>query len=1012
MWRVCTYLAFAWALCLFPTGALAQTAASSIAGTVRDASGGVVPGVTVEASSPALIEKVRSAVTDGGGQYRIVDLRPGTYVVTFTLPGFGTVRREGIELTTGFTAAVNAEMRVGELSETITVSGTAPIVDVQNTQRQIVATREVLEALPTARIYTSVGSLIPGMTLDNTRAPGNSSQEVGGTSGVRANYNTGLTIHGSREGDQATQIDGIALVTAGGVDRAPGMLYTEANFQEIVLDVAANAAEIESGGVRVNMILREGGNTFRSRLFGTFGNESMQGTNMTDALRQRGLFDPNRVKSNWEYNGSLGGPVFRDKLWFFASHTRKGNENFIAGQYVNSNLGAWDYAPDLSRQAIDRDNGYGFGGRATWQATPRNKIGAYYDHNFICMCTVGLGARSGAGASGGNVTTLEASELYHRTANILNVSWTAPLTPRLLLEVGWIRGDFFSDTIPQPGVSAPLITDTGLGLTYRNSNPGRDKVLINITNAARGSIAYVTGTHSMKVGTQFRMGNRKEHVGLDRANSTQQMEFRAVNGVPDRVTYYAYPFWQEVYDRPRLGIFAQDQWTKQRLTMNLGVRYDYFRGAYPDHSAGPTMWVPFSRFEEGQAAVAWHDVTPRLGAAYDLFGNGRTALKVSANKYTVFETAARAGGIRAFTQNGSMARRWTDTNGDRWPQGDALNPAANGELGPSLNLNFGKPTATQTYDPDWAFGFGKRAYNWEFSGGVQHELLQGLSVTVAYFRRTFGNFDATVNRALAPGDFDPYCVTIPSDSRLPGGGGQQICGLTDLRADKVGQADNYVTKASNFGDVTERWHGFDFTMQARLPRLLLQGGMAIGRTTADVCAINSSNKHVSVEAAAAISGSTTPNEFCNYETPWSGGTQVKLLGSYTLPWDVQLATTLQHLPGSELSASATYTSAQVAPSLGRPLAAASTVTVPLVKPGTLYGDRLTQIDMRVTKIMTVGRVRLRPAVDLYNLLNSNVVTNESSVYGATTGAAAGSAWQVPISILPARMLKFTVQADF
>jgi hypothetical protein len=255
------------------------------------------------------------------------------------------------------------------------------------------------------------------------------------------------------------------------------------------------------------------------------------------------------------------------------------------------------------------------------------------------------------------------------------------------------------------------------------------------------------------------------------------------------------------------------------------------------------------------------------------------------------------------------------------------------------------------------------------------------------------NLETTDNLAVASSDYDPYCVTAPLDSRLPDGGGQQICGLFDLRQNKVGQQDSVRTSSSPYGDQIESWNGADFTVNARLRNdLLLQGGVSTGKTLTDSC-----------DVVGKIDNPSTL--YCRVETPFL--TQVKLLGAYTLPWKIQVAGTLQSVPGPQIAASAVFSSAQVAQSLGRPLSSAANVTVNVVPPGTMYGDRLYQLDVRFGKIFTLGRRRLHGMVDLYNALNADTVLTQNNTYGTN-----GASWQVPTFIVQARVVKFGVQMTF
>ncbi|HEV8317571.1 MAG TPA: carboxypeptidase-like regulatory domain-containing protein [Vicinamibacterales bacterium] len=311
-------------LLLWPALASAQQA-SGIAGVVTDASGGVPPGVTVEASSPALIEKVRTVITDGEGRYNVVDLRPGSYTVTFTLPGFTTVRREGIALTAGFTATVNAEMRVGALEETITVTGASPLVDTQNTRQQVVVSREVLTALPSSTVTLSnIGIITPGMA---------GQVNVGGSAGAYSMSSVlNVTFHGKSGG--TTAYDGMRI-TDMDCASCTGPIVSPATIDQWTVETGGGLAESDAAGVRVNHIPKSGGNSVSASISGAFANSSLQSDNLTDDLRARGLTSVNGLRYLRSVDGFVGGPIKQDKLWYFIAGRYTASQNQLAGIYFN-----------------------------------------------------------------------------------------------------------------------------------------------------------------------------------------------------------------------------------------------------------------------------------------------------------------------------------------------------------------------------------------------------------------------------------------------------------------------------------------------------------------------------------------------------------------------------------------------------------------------------------------------------------------------------------------------------
>jgi hypothetical protein len=970
-----------------PSAAFAQ---ASITGVVKDASGAVLPGVTVEASSPALIEKARSVVTDGSGQYRIVTLPPGVYAVTFTLSGFSTVRREGIELRGTFTAAVDADLRVGAVTETVTVTGETPLVDVQSATQQRVLGSEVVDAIPTSRMPSSLVELIPGITV--TQGAGNwyglGAHDVGGSVGDIVGI---FAIHGGTFQDSRMTINGLST---GWGNEAFETGYTPnmSAIQETVVDTAASV-ENEVGGVRTNIIPKDGGNVFAGTVFGSFTNEHLTTNNIDDDLRSRGLPHANSVKSNGDFNPGFGGPIRRDKVWFYAAARYLRADNYVAGMYVDTTQddpNVFAYTPDQSRKAVNSGIWKDGQGRVTWQATRLHKFAFSWTQQTSCKCPSLISATQAGGTE----------NRWGRPQRVITGDWTAPVTSRLLVDASILHqinkwGFFPRDSMPS-NIIGFIEQSNGMNVKTRG---GDYRDATNETLRYRFAVSYVTGTHAFKTGVvnSWAMADYNQYA-------IQPIRYRLNRGIANQVILRVRPYHDLWTLDAEPGIYAQDRWTLDRLTLNLGVRYDYKRSHFPEQTIGDpkdpygsARFVPIPFVIPRTDQLRWHDLTPKMAAAYDLFGNGRTAVKVSLNKYLDGTQVDGIGNPVAGNLVLETNRAWGDANANWRPDCDLLAPAANGECGPLANPNFGKVTGgAGQWDPKLLHGWGVRGFNWEFSTSVQRQIVRGISLDAGYFRRWYGNLTTTDDRALAPADFDTFNVFAPSDSRLPDGGNFTVGGLRDLKPVSFGRpSDNRITFAKEFGRSIRHWNGMDLSLNARVrDGVLLQGGMSTGRTSTDNCDL--------VQKLPELSPAI-PLGYCHVDTKFL--TQFKFLGSYTIPRvDVQISGSMQSIPGPEIQANYVVPTALAAVSLGRPLSgSAPNVTVNIVKPGTMYGERLNQVDLRLAKILRFGMRRTSLNLDLYNALNGNAVLQQSNTFGN---------WQQPQGILVGRSVKMSVQYNF
>ena len=996
------FLAVALAAVGLPAGA--QTL-GTIAGAVKDPSGAVLPGVTVEAASPALIERVRTAATDGTGLYRIVNLPPGLYTVTFTLPGFNQVRREAVQVEAGFTATIDADMRVGAVEETVTVTGESPVVDLQSAAQTRSVSAELFKQLPSSGSWLQMAALMPAVRA--------SIQDVGGILGDQTGAQ--VSAHGSRAEDGVSMLDGLRIGNMYQSSNLTNMSLSPLLFEQVDVQLAGQSGEAGTNGVIMNAIPKSGGNTFSGSALANGSAQSLQGNNVTDRLQGRGLSGASTtLKTLYDLNVAVGGPIKRDRLWFFATSRYFTNEFYLAGRFFPVDVSAVRREDDRSRQAFGGTYTYDNNGRVTWALTSKQKLTSWYayqykvDPNWLIQTFV---------------QAPEASRITTWHTQLSTTKWTYTATNRLLFEVGVAAGaspDTIKVDLSRVGgvaiveqggaVAAPLTYRSPTGFDFDDRLPSQ---------TFKAMASYVTGSHNAKLGFELQRGHFERN---DNNDSTGGVWYTTRDYAPQFVTIQA-PLqgWQNNLNF-NLGIFVQDRWTVHRMTVSGGLRVDLQKESTEPFTAAPHRWLPNRR--DQLAAVEnvpnWKDIDPRVSVAYDLFGTGKTALKASVSRSVEQDSIRYASANNpATTLQTQTQRTWIDTTypvGDSRrnnfvPDCDLLVSATNGECGPWQTPSFGSSVPGTVYDRAIMNGWGVRPSNWEFSVGAQHELLPRVSASVGYFRRVNGNFFVLDNEALARGDFAEFSVASPStDPRLPNGG-QTVGGIFDPNA--IVAPRNVIKDASQFGKQLAHWDGFDLNIDARLAGgLLVQGGVSAGKTMTDNCdiiddvpealqaAVAAAPAGIQPLVTAATTGAAwTPKQYCHQETPFLA--QYKALAAYTLPYGVRLSGTFQSLPGPQIAANTIY--AGSVPSLGRPFTLGQ-ANVNLVTPGALFGDRLNQFDLRFTKIVSVGRGRVDLNVDLYNAFNSDAILVQNNTFGA--------AWQRPITVIQPRFVKLSARWDF
>jgi hypothetical protein len=763
----------------------------------------------------------------------------------------------------------------------------------------------------------------------------------------------------------ALEVDGMSVMSLLNTGSISGVYHNQGAYQEMSYQVVGGSAESQTGGVRINMIPKEGGNRFAGDFLAMYSSDTFQSANLDDELRAKGLNTPGSLVQIYDYNGGLGGPIFRDRLWFFFSTRQWGTSNVINNQYN----------PD-GTPAIDHTKLRAYTTRLTGQINSKNKLTVMYD--ALPKTRQYFGSETGLLAPSGAAYQNQYGYDYQ-------AKWTSTVTSKLLLEAGFSQNYLGYNLTFQPGTPGPspdnpygAISKTDLSIASKFAYDAPSTVFYNpfVAKVAVASASYVTGSHSIKIGMQHKFGWIKNDL-TNNGNMVQVYN----NNLPLQVRIYNTPIVSRSNLNGDDGFYVQDSWKIKRLTLNPGLRFEHFYAEVAAQSAPAGRFVPARQFDQIPDLPNFKNWVPRVGAAYDLFGDGKTGLKGSVGRYMQQDASSFPQTYNPMAAT-TASLSWTDLNHDNIAEGDLgcvyLTPGCEINFA-QMPANFG---ARRNKNPDPGL---LRPYQLVYNAGITHELRPGIGLAVNYFRREFHNVTYTTNLGNPVSAYTPYQVADPQG----GGGTVTVYNADPTKFTTVNELDT--TSANN----KTTFNGVDVILNMRLPRgISLAGGTSTGRTITIQCDLEDPN----------YTATTTPGlRYCDqsqYGQPWL--TTVKFSGSLPLPYGFRVSSVFQSSPGDPLVYTYVLTAANFKAQTGATLTQPS-VTMRLTQPGTLFLPRVNQLDMTLSKSFPVGKVRIAPEISLFNMLNANPVLSASTAWPNV---------DVPLRILDGRLLRFQAQIRF
>ena len=923
----------------------AQVQTGSITGTVTDASGAVLPGVSITLTGDRLIGGPQTQVTDTSGTYRFDRLVPGSYNVKFELQGFRTVDRPDVRISAAFVATINGKMEVGAVSETITVTGESPTVDVRSNVQQTVMNQEILEGIPTGRDPWSLAKLIPGVQV--------ATYDVGGTQSMQQ---SSLSAHGSSTNDVSYNIDGATVNWPGGGGGATMIYYDQGMFEEVNYMTSAIPAEMLAGGVSINMVTKDGGNMWKGNLRYNFSNDDLQGENWADTQALNSNFRGNPTLKTYDMNLSGGGAIVQNRVWVNGTVRR-----WIVNKLV-SNLN-----PD-GTQALDDNTLKNYSGKVVAQLTTNNKVSAGYFWNDKIR---------GHRRDGSNRIPDIASVHQVNPVQTTQAKYTGIRGP-LVFESNFSVMDGVTHYTYQRDTPADAIRKIDVGLAEvffasdrEDRQPNSRHQFDNVFTFGKTGLG---GEHLFKGGVQWgRLWYESEYSVL----GDHHLEYN--NGVPTTVIQFNTPT-NPLNLATVTGIFLQDSWSMNRLTLNVGGRWDKYVGTLPEQSVPAGRFIGARSLPETEVINQSKGVF-RLGASYDVTGSGRTALKASYSRYALQVGIDRVTNLNPLS-NGSRRCPWTDPNGDGRFQEAEVNVAQCSGFGGGVNTRYADGI-------NWP-------YSDEATAGVETQLPGAVRVGAMFYYRTNRDQFGERNLAVPTSTYTQHTINIPSG---PGGGPgnsnpKPTTATVFNLSPSLTSAQQILRENQDYLDT--EYKGVEFTATKRFSqKWQMQAGFTVGRNKGG---INSATG----QSATADLNDPNLTQFPNGIVGNDSETAFRLSGSYELPGRINLAGSL--IANNGYPYVTTY-------NLTRALAAQQGITLTRASQTVILSERgderypnVVMADLRLSRSFRFGARSFQPELSIFNLTNADTVVSH------TVGL--GGNYLVPTEILAPRIIRVGFSFNF